>query len=434
MTTPRRLALAVAAVLLCAGPLTGCTGPPEAVTVTVLASWETEEGSAFRAALDAFTERTGVRVVYEGTRDVSHVLRSRLDRGSPPDLAVLPRLNDLRAHVRDGALRPLDGVPDLVNVAGHEPHLIRIDDRVYGVSIAAHVKSLLWYAPGQGLERDPPRTWRALVDRTAALRRAGAVPWCLGMSSPPLSGWPGTDWIEDLVLHRAGAAAYTRWVAGELPWTRGPVRDAWVAWGEVVRAGPPPAAALLTGYDDAGRAMFDQPPGCLLDHQGSFNARTYRAAAAARGLDPQRSVGFHPFPADAPDSGTLIAEDVLGMFRDTAAARRLVTFLTSERQPGQRVWHEASGGTHLTLGRGARLHPDADGHLGRVERMLRTGTLCRDASDLMPPAMTEAFQRATMRYLHQPERLDALLAGLEAVRRQIPAGEWLALPCVDTTS
>lgn len=406
-----------AAAVLGASLLTACTRSDEPVTIEVLASWESptgpvapgaDEEKAFRAALAAFERADrNVRVRYVGTRDVSQVLRARVERESPPDIAVFPRLYDLRSYVDSGALRPLDGVPGL-----SAERVIRIDGKAYGVSIAAHVKSLVWYA-------GPPVPWADLAGRAATMLAAGREPWCLGMSSPPLSGWPGTDWIEDLVLN-SGVDVYNDWTAGRLPWARGSIRDAWLAWRDMIAPGERTRPALLTGYADAGLAMVDPQPGCLLHHAASFNANNYGG----------REVNVHPFPGRGPDSRTLISEDVMGVFRDTPEARRLVRFLADRARPaGHDAWRSASAGTHLVLGRGSA-SGSAGGNLGRIERMLTSGTLCRDASDLMPPAVTDAFQHAVMRFLQDPGRLDDLLTDIDAVAGLTSREEWLDLPCI----
>ena len=35
--------------------------------------------------------------------------------------------------------------------------------------------------------------------------------WCVGIESGAASGWPGTDWIEDIVLRQAGPDSYNQW-------------------------------------------------------------------------------------------------------------------------------------------------------------------------------------------------------------------------------
>ncbi|BCL15937.1 ABC transporter substrate-binding protein [Micromonospora sagamiensis] len=430
----RRIALLLLPVLFAVGGVAACADATPTGRVTVIASWSEApaddggtppdtEAAAFVAVLDEFERRTGITVDYRGTRDVSQVLRSGVDRGSPPDVAVLPRLNDLQTYVPSRKLHPLDDVLGGERRTDLEPQLVTLGGRVYGLSVNVIPKSLVWYAPDRHptLARRPPATWEELVAFSAGRR----TPWCLGMGAPPLSGWPGTDWIEDLFLHRWGAATYQAWTAGDLPWDSPQMREVWQAWGEVTRAGRSTPNALLTGFNVAGLGMFAERPECHLDHQGSYIVRDYRRQAPDR-------FDFFPFPPFAARGGTAttteIAEDVVGMFQDTPEARELIRFLAGER--ARQVWREASGGLSFTLNRGTdpASYPDAVSR--RIAGTLARGTLCRDASDLMPAAMTAAFHRAVLHHLDDPRDLATLLRELDTVRDRIPDEEWLDLPCL----
>jgi len=74
----------------------------------------------------------------------------------------------------------------------------------------------------------------------------------MGFEDSSSSGWPGTDWIEDILLHQSGPKYYDQWVAGTLPWTSEQVVRAWQAFGEIantpgqVHGGT--RAELLTNY------------------------------------------------------------------------------------------------------------------------------------------------------------------------------------------
>ena len=54
----------------------------------------------------------------------------------------------------------------------------------------------------------------ALSDKIA---ESGAKPWCAGIGSGDATGWPATDWLEDVVLRTAGPEVYDQWVAHEIP-------------------------------------------------------------------------------------------------------------------------------------------------------------------------------------------------------------------------
>ena len=54
----------------------------------------------------------------------------------------------------------------------------------------------------------------ALVERTV---EAGLTPWCMGIESQSATGWPATDWVEDLIVRQQGSEVYRDWVAGTVP-------------------------------------------------------------------------------------------------------------------------------------------------------------------------------------------------------------------------
>ncbi|MEV7328437.1 ABC transporter substrate-binding protein [Micromonospora sp. NPDC093244] len=429
-------ALALVTVLLAGTGLSGCSGDGPAGEVTVLASWTGAERAAFDAVLRGFEAESGIHVDYQGHRDVSQVLQAGIERGRPPDIAVLPRLNDVQRYVNEDQLRPLDEIVE--GDAGAAAQVIRLarktepvgPQRAYAVAVATHLKSIFWYEPGALTAagyRQPPVTWAELVTQSRKVAAGGRVPWCLGMSSPPVSGWPGTDWIEDILLHQSGQEAYERWTRGELSWRTGPVRDAWAAWGDLLGVSSSPGtarASLFTTWADAGSGLLTAPPACYLDHQASFVLRTYRDAMP----DGGGRVDFFPTPPVGPsDTSSLqeVSDDIAAMFRDTGPARDLMAYLASE--PAQRIWRESSDG--LFFSRRAQAGDDADPVAARVAGRLGTGTLCRDGSDLLPTAMATAFERAVLVYLQDPGRLDALLAELDAVRRSVPPTEYMDLGC-----
>jgi len=169
----------------------------------------------------------------------------------------------------------------------------------------------------------------------------------MGFEDSSSSGWPGTDWIEDILLHQSGPKYYDQWVAGTLPWTSEQVVRAWQAFGEIantpgqVHGGT--RAELLTNYGKAGQPMFANPPGCYLDHEGSFITGFYTQDAlgspgSTTHPQPGTDFSFVPFPAlTAAGQGTEeVAGDLLGMFHDTPAARELIAYLTTPQ--AQEAW------------------------------------------------------------------------------------------------
>lgn len=127
----------------------------------------------------------------------------------------------------------------------------------------------------------------------------------------------------------------------------------------------------------------------------------------------------------------MVSADLAGMFVDSPQARELMRYLASER--GQRVWpsnRDASAfsvNKQLLTARSPEEEVYRDDVSKRIAETL-TGTLCFDASDLMPATMSNAFYRAVLEYLDNPDRLDDLLTELERVRIGSPE-DWFNFPC-----
>ncbi|MFG1869890.1 ABC transporter substrate-binding protein [Micromonospora arborensis] len=450
-----RTALAMVTALLAGIALSGCAAEP-AAELTVLGSWTDAEGVEFTRVLDRFEKAFGIRTRYQGHRDVSQVLQVGIERGRPPDVAILPRLNDLQRYVNANQLAPLTGAFTTDPAAA--PQLIKLAPKdgsagnpvggelAYAVTIATHLKSVVWYDPAElaTFGQTPPQSWEEMVNLTQRLADGQEVPWCLGMSAPPVSGWPGTDWIEDILLHDAGQVAYEQWTHGDLPWTAPAIKQAWETWGSLLRvsAGETARASLYTTFQAAGKGLFpgkegSAKRGCHLDHQGSFVIRDYsehldELPGPKDGASPDPPFTFFPTPPPAGkmDNSSLqeVSDDVAAMFRDTEPARKLMSYLASEQAQTAR----RAESRDVAFSRRAPTAEYPDPVTKAVAARLHSGTLCWDGADLLPAAMATAFERAVLVYLEAPERLDVLLTELEAVRGKVSKAEWMDLQCVPT--
>src|SRR3981081_4321753 len=66
-------------------------------TVHLLGTWGGSEQDSFLAMVKPFEDRTGIKIQYEGTRDLNAVLTTRVTAGHPPDLAGLPGPGQMKA-------------------------------------------------------------------------------------------------------------------------------------------------------------------------------------------------------------------------------------------------------------------------------------------------------------------------------------------------
>lgn len=457
--TRRRIgALALVPVLLTSCALSACATGEARTSIRVFGPWTDDPNSrhderdAFRSVLDQFEHDYQIKVNYEGTRDVAQALRAGVEEGRPPDVVVLPNAGTLAEYAGNGNdVQALD--EELVGPAdngGASHRTVRwgADNRAYAVAIKTAIKSLIWYDPTRVPKNDdeqftPPQTWSQLLELSERIADTGTAPWCLAVGDTSAPGWPGTDWIEDLLLHQAGPEAYAEWASGELAWTSAPVRKAWSTWGSIAvkptMTSGGAAAALLTNFADVARPMFDDGQ-CLLHHQGSFIAAMFaQHKRGDTGLAPGTDFDFFPFPRIAaeptsPGRRVEVSADFAAQFTPRQEARDLIGYLLSKE--AQEHWTEFSGGNVLLAG--SRVDY---GQYDPVSRSL-AGTLaeaetrCLDASDTMPAQMATAFRQAVLEYLNDPDRLDVLLGQLERIRADLAdpedpnlAGAWLTLRC-----
>ena len=77
--------------------------------------------------------------------------------------------------------------------------------------MSANVKSLIWYYPSAFKAKGwtVPTTWADLMTLSGKIAATGETPWCGGIGSGTATGWPATDWLEELVLRDQGPTSTT---------------------------------------------------------------------------------------------------------------------------------------------------------------------------------------------------------------------------------
>lgn len=405
------LTLFAAAVLGCSGaPTTGKIGG----TVSVVGSWSGSEQDAFLAMIRPFEQETGVTVEYKGTRDLNGYLWQSIAENDMPDVAGLPGPGQMAEFARHGSLKDLSSV---IDVSGYKHDTVptfidlgTVDGKLVGVFIKATLKGLIWFNP-HNWTVSTPNNWVELVAAGNIARRGDSKTWCVGLGSEATSGWPGTDWIEDIVLRQSGPDVYDDWVAGRLPWTAPEIKKAFELFGSVVADSYGGSANIIaTDFRDAGNGLFTDPADCLLHHQATFMTEFFQTNAGAR----DGEYDFFPFPTiDGRFANNVTgAGDLFGMFRDTPQSRALMSYLLTPA--AQSIW-VARGGA-LSVNAQVTDYPDDISR--RAAAILAGANRFRfDASDLMPEQINEAFLQGVISYVRDPSQLDAILEHIDEVQR-----------------
>ena len=389
--------------------------------VTILGTWGGHELAAFEKVLEPFEAATGIDVQFTGPRDLPAVLTTRVAAGNPPDMAALPNPGQMLELAAGGHLVDLSQILDMDQLReDFAPVWLEMgsyDGKLVAIVLSADLKSLVWYNPKEFAARgyQVPTTWDELLALTEQIARDGHTAWSIGLESGAASGWPGTDWIEDIMLRTAGPEVYDQWVNHDIPWTHPAVRRAFEIFGEIARnpryvyGGT--TAVLSTNFGDAVNPLFTDPPRAFLHRQASFI--TSFITENNPGVVAGEDYDFFPLPAIDPQWGVpaLGAADLIGVFRDTPETRALIRYLVT---PGaQAIWVSELG----KLSANRRVTPNAypDELTRKMAQTLVEAEVFRfDGSDLMPPAVgSGAFWEGVLMYVGG-EDLDTVLEFIEA--------------------
>ncbi len=392
--------------------------------VTVVAVWGGSEQTNFEKVLKAFEDKTGATVEYtsSGSADLTTFIGSKIQGGSPPDVAMLPNPGLLADFASKGNLKPIDDIAgDLVdqNFAPAWRDLGSYQGKLYAVFFKGANKSTFWYNKHvfdqAGVQ--PPSDWPGLQDVASTISDAGFTPLAFDGGS----GWPLTDWFENVYLRTAGPDMYDKLTKHEIPWTDPSVTTALQTLAQVWSH----ADWQLGGVNGSLQAQFPDnadklganPPKVGLYYEGDFLGGIISADAKAKlGTD----IDFFDFPAvNGSQPAVVGGGDAAVLFTDNEAAKELIKFLASPEAPVP--WIQAGGFSSPNKNVDPTTYPDEITQRSAVA--LANASVFRfDMSDLEPAAfggttgqgMFKAFQDL----LKNPSDISAVQDELESSAKQ----------------
>lgn len=401
-------------------------------TVHVLGTWAGSEQDSFMAMVKPFEDRTGIKVSYEGTRDLNAVLTTRTQAGNPPELAGLPGPGQMAEFAKSGKLVALDNILDTSAMKDqYATDLLKLGQvdssgkigsgKQYSIFIKTALKGLVWYDPKnfQAKGYQVPTSWSQLNSLSQQIASGGTTPWCIGLESGSASGWPGSDWVKEIVLSQAGPSVYDKWWQGQQKWTSAEVKQAWQTWGNQILGANAANVyggkqyMVSTNFGDAGQPLFQSPPKCYMHNQGSFITDFFTKYSTAP--KPNDDFKFFGLPdISSQNAGArVIAGDIFGMFKDTPQSRQLIKYLTTPE--AQSIWVKRGGAISPNKKVALSDYPDdLSRSIGQI--MVQTTSPKFDAGDLMPTAMQSEYWKAVLAFVNDQSQLDSILANLDKVQ------------------
>ncbi|MEX3015565.1 ABC transporter substrate-binding protein [Gymnodinialimonas hymeniacidonis] len=360
-------------------------------TVTITGPWTGADAELVNSVLDYFESATGAVVEYSGSDSFEQDIVIATQADSAPNVAVFPQPGLIADLASRGELTPLsedtanwirdnyaagESWVSLATAAGPDG-----EEALYGFFYKVDVKSLVWYSPEAFDEAgyDIPETMEDLIALSEQIVADGETPWCIGLGSGAATGWPATDWVEDIMLRTQDPSVYDQWVANEIGFDDPAVVNAIEVFGSFARnndwVNGGSEAVASTDFRDSPAGLFTFPAECYMHRQASFIPTFFPEDADS---------DFFYFPAFAGEdlgSPVLGAGTAFGITQDSAGAQALIAFLQTEI--AHEVWMAQSG--FLTPHSGVNSDLFASDTLRQMNDILLGATTFRfDASDLMP--------------------------------------------------
>ncbi len=402
-------------------------GDLEGATVSVFGAPTSVEEAAIQNVIDeTFNDPTGANAGYEGSDDFESQIQIRAEGGNPPDVALFPQPGPLVEHAEQGFLVSLEDlgfdIDELRDQFGD--YLLSLgehDGQHYGIPTNVNYKSMVWYNAAVFDEEgyETPDTWDEMIELSEQMVADGYTPWVIGTGSDAATGWPATDWMEDIMLRTAEPEQYDAWVAGELPFDSDEVRRAAelfaeIAFNEEFIVGE---TAGIPGLDfrDAPDALFADD-GALMHRQASF-VTSFFPSGTELGTD----VDWFQFP-EIDQQGALIAGEMAAIYDDRPEVQAFVeSFTGQEAQCTMGTQEDPDTGDavqrispHLEVGPDCYRDEVMQEASQQIVEALEAGTARFDASDLMPAAVGSGSFWDGMNEWMEGSDLDTVLQQIDA--------------------
>ncbi|WP_295786874.1 ABC transporter substrate-binding protein [uncultured Microbacterium sp.] len=393
--------LAVGAIALagCAeGDSSGSSGSGGETTVRIAGGITGTEADALNQSFEQFTKDTGIKVVYTGDKSFEGNIVTKVSGGDAPDIAIVPQPGLLKTLIGTGEVQKAsDAVSSNVDEYWGEDWKSygTEDGTFYAAPMLANLKGYVWYSPAKFKEWgvEVPKTFDQLMTLTQTIQqKTGAAPWCAGFASDAASGWPGTDWVEDMVLRQSGPDVYDKWVANEVKFTDPEIKQAFDAVGGIllnpsyVNAGFGDVKSInSTAFADVAAKVADGS--CPMTHQASFLSANFLTVKNAAGQTPTIAPDgdVYAFLLPGVKEGELAVEgggEFVAAFSEDPNVQKVVEFMSTPDFANARV---KLGGV-ISANKGADPSLASSEFLTEAMKTLQdpNTTLRFDASDLMP--------------------------------------------------
>lgn len=398
-------------------------GEYKGTKVTMFGPFVDADQVKFETSIKEFEEKTGIDIQYEGSKEFEATINIRVDGGNAPDIADFPQPGLLASIAKTGKVVDLNSVLDQDKLAANYNKswldMSKMDGKdgqiMAGIWNRSNVKSLVWYPKKQFDEAGykVPETWDELMALTEQIAKDGDPAWAIGIESGAATGWPATDWVENIMLRTTTPENYDKWVTGELPFNSPEVKNAVEIMSKIwlnkdyVYGGA--KSIVTTSFGDAPAPIFNNPPKAWFNMLGNFITSFFPETAK---VDEDYDWFYLP-PIDAQyGKPVLVAGDIYAMFNDRPEVRAVMEFFTT----GESIKSWVQSGGVIAPMNDASLDWYTSESDRRMAKLVQDASTLRfDGSDLMPGKVgAGTFWKGMTDYVSGTVSLDQALEQIQS--------------------
>ena len=337
MTAAAAAAASLFLVTACGGG-GGGGGGSDSKTVTVWSSTDPLVFEGLKKQVVAKAKAQGITVNMQKVDNINQLIMTKIQANDTPDIALIPQPGVVGDIVKRGAAQPLDDVLDMGALQKTmTPGTLEagtFNDKLYGLLVSMNVKSLVYY-PKQAWDKagyQVPQSLGELETLTNKIKSDGTPPWCFAIGSDAATGWPATDWFEDLIMRYGGPSGYNKWVTHQTKFDSPLVKQAANEFEKLLLTNGNTAGGRgsisSTSFGDADNPMWDNPPGCFMLKQGNFIiSKDFLPSKVVANVDKNIGVYYFP-PAQAGGVKPVLGGgDLATLLSDTDSAKKVMQIL-----------------------------------------------------------------------------------------------------------
>jgi alpha-glucoside transport system substrate-binding protein len=364
--------------------------------VTMFASIVSPESDSLQKSWAEFSQCTGIKVTYEGSNDFESQLPVRVGGGNAPDFAIIPQPGLLAQMVKTGKVAK----PSSDTVANEDKYWTKVwktygsvNGTFYAAPMSANMKSLVWYSPKAFSQAGykVPTTWADMMTLSGTIASSGkGKPWCGGIGSGTATGWPATDWLEEVVLGQYGGTVYDQWVNHTIKWSSPQIMGAmqtvagWMQNPAWVNGGFGDVKSIATTtFQDAGKPILTGK--CWMLQQASFYEAQWPQGTK---VGPDGDVNAFYLPSVSPSIPTRVegGGEFVTAFASRPEVQAVQSYLSTADWATSRI-KVAPGWVSANTGVDKAVYTDPIDQISAKYLTDPKATFRFDASDLMPAAI-----------------------------------------------